>query len=169
MNKSISYLCLIFILTVFTSCSKDDSQDNSIQGTWKLTSWTLKTPIDLNNDGVSSSIFDPGCLNGSELKFIDNSTGTLFFSSIVSYNTSNENGTLVFMTSCSTDSELSPSPITYIQDGEKLVITDNNEEFVLIRDGNTLSMLIPSGFKASASDTFEPTVSQDITYIFSKQ
>ena len=169
MNKILTYLCLIFILTVTASCSKDDTDTNSIQGTWLLTSWNLKTPIDLNNDGILSSTFTPGCLNGSELKFNDHVNGTLFFSSSVSYNTTIENGTLVYLTSCITDTDLSPSPITYIQDGETLIITSNNEEYVLAFNGNTLYMMVPNGFTATDVDTFEITAFQDITYIFTKQ
>ena len=169
MNKILTYFCLIFIVTLATSCSKDDAKINSIQGTWLLTSWNLKTPIDLDNDGILSTTFTPGCLNGSELIFNDNSSGTLFFSSSVSYNTTIENGTLVYLTSCVTDTDLSPSPITYIQDGETLIITSTNNEYALTINGTTLAMTVPNGFTATDVDSFEITAFQDITYIFTKQ
>ncbi len=169
MKRIIRYANLIVIFIVFISCSKNDIADKtSIRGTWKLSSFTLKTPIDLNNDGTSTSTFSPGCLNGSNLEFTDTSNGTLLFTSSVSYNTTNENGTLVFMTACSTDSELLPSPITYIMDGETVIVTNNSEQYILTLEGNTLLMEIANGFIATDTDTFEITSSQDITYIFTK-
>ncbi len=145
------------------------NDDNSIEGTWKLTSWTIKTAIDLNNDGLSETSFAPGCLNGSNLKFTDASNGSLFFSSSVSYNTTNEDGNLFFMIACSTGSERIPFPITYTKNNNTVTINNNGELITLTLTENALSMEVINGFVATDVDTQETTVSEDVTYIFTKQ
>lgn len=170
MKKLLLQFCLILVFIFSNSCSKDDNIDkSSLEGTWKLTAFTLKIPLDLNNDGIETSSFMPGCLNGSALNFTDMTRGSLFFNSIVSYNTTVEDGNLFFMTSCSTDSDRAALPITYTLDDEIITISSESQLYLLTIDGNELFMEIPGGFNAYDIDTFETTVSQDITYIFTKQ
>ena len=57
---------------IITSCSKDDDK-HRILGTWKLTTWTVDIPFDLDNDMVSSSNFlDKTACAVSETLIFDN-------------------------------------------------------------------------------------------------
>lgn len=167
MKKLILTLLTCVSLILFTSCTTEDIDDTStILGEWTLTSWSVSTPIDLNNDGSVQSEFSPGCLSDSALNFMDATDGTVFFSSEVTFNTRIEDGKLVFMTACTTDSNKVPTLMNYTTNGSSVMIDYEGEIYVLTIDGNTLNMLVPNGFIAKDIDTFETTVIQDITYNF---
>jgi hypothetical protein len=161
------FTCLSFI--VFTSCTTEDIDDTStILGEWTLTSWAVDTPIDLNNDGTPQLEFSPGCLTDSTINFMDASNATVFYSSEVTYNTRMENGKVIFMTSCSTDSDRMPTIVNYTINNNSVMIDIEGEVMVLTLSGNTLTMTVPNGFIAKDIDTFETTVSQDVTYTFTR-
>ena len=165
------YLVFTFLaFIVFTGCSTEPIDNTStILGEWTLTSWQIETPIDLNNDDTASSEFSPGCLSDSSLNFIDASNATIFFSSVVTYSTTMENGKLIFMTACSTSDEIVPDLISYTINDNTVVVEIDGEELVLTSNGNTLSMLVPNGFIAKDMDTLQTTVTQDVTYIFTRK
>ena len=74
MNKFPRLVLLCFIILFFNGCSQNDEdtiEDNSISGKWELVSWSIKTPVDLNNDGIATTEFSPGCLAGSYFEFED--------------------------------------------------------------------------------------------------
>ena len=169
MKKLILALFACLSLALITSCTTEDIDDSStILGGWTLTSWKIDTPIDLNNDGSPQSEFSPGCLSDSELNFMDATNGTIVFSSDVAYNTKMEDGKLVFMTACSTDSDRVPTLLNYTINGSSVMIDFEGETYILTIEGNTLSMIVPNGFVAKDIDTFETTVMQDITYTFTR-
>lgn len=87
MRKFTLIVCLIVLFASLASCSEDDSidsNDNSIVGTWELTTWTIQIPIDLNNDANSSTnlLDEAECANNETLKFDANG----IVSSNMSYN-----------------------------------------------------------------------------------
>ncbi|WP_027138739.1 hypothetical protein [Gaetbulibacter saemankumensis] len=52
--KLLTSILKISVLLIFlTSCSSDE-ETFSVEGSWKLTSWSVGIPVDYNNDGVSS-------------------------------------------------------------------------------------------------------------------
>jgi len=159
--------CLSFI--AFTSCSTEAIDETStILGQWKLTSWKVNSPIDLNNDGVFNSEFSAGCLSDSNISFIDASNGTIFYSSSVTYNTRMENGQQVLMISCSTRDDIIPSLVSYTINNNSIIVSNNEEEFVLTLNDNKLSMHVPNGFVAKDIETLETTITRDITYVFTR-
>ena len=159
------FTCLSFF--VFTSCTTEDIDDTStILGKWKLVSWIVDTPIDLNNDGTIQSEYSPGCLSETTINFMDAANATVFYSSDVTYNTRVEYGKLIFMTSCSVDSDRMPNIVNYTVNNNTVIINFKGEVLALTLNGNTLSMTIPNGFVAKDIDTFETTITQDITYTF---
>jgi hypothetical protein len=169
MKKSHLALYLILPLIFCTSCSTEAIDETSaILGQWKLTSWKVNTPIDLDNDGISNSEFSAGCLSDSAISFIDPSNGTIFYSSSVTYNTRMENGQQVLLTACSTRDDIVPSLVGYTMTNNTITLNSNGEEFLLTLNENTLSMHIPNGFVAKDIDTSETTISQDITYVFTR-
>ena len=109
------------------------------------------------------------CEGHSDLTFMDDSNGTIFYSSSVSYSTRMEDGNMVFMTACTTDSERVPSLISYTSIDSEIIINKDGDEFVLALNGNILSMLVPNDFIAKDNETSETTVLQDVTYIYTKQ
>ena len=161
------YTCLSFI--VFTSCSTEAIDETStILGQWKLTSWKVNSPIDLDNDGISNSEFSAGCLSDSAISFFDSSNGTIFYSSSVTYSTRIENGQQVLMTSCLTRDDIIPSLISYTMNNNSIILNNNGEEIAITINENTLSMHIPNGFIAKDIETLETTIIRDITYMFTR-
>jgi len=169
MRKLILALYTCFSFIALTSCTTEDIDDTStILGEWTLTSWTVDIPIDLNNDGTPQSEFSPGCLSDSTINFMDASNATVFYSSEVTYNTRLEDGKLVFMTACSTDSDRMPTLGDYSINNNSVMIDLEGDVMVLTLNGNILTMTVPNGFIAKDIDTFETTVSQDVTYTFTR-
>ncbi|MEZ4796286.1 MAG: hypothetical protein R2785_03855 [Flavobacteriaceae bacterium] len=169
MKNSILVFFTCLSLIVFSSCTTEAIDDtSSILGEWTLTSWEVDLPMDLNNDGTPQTKFSPGCLSDSTLNFMDANNATIFYASDVSYNTTIEDGKLVFMTSCSTSSDRVPTLVSYSTNGNSAIINFEGESIVLNLDNNTLTMFVPNGFVAKDIDTFETTVSQHVTYTFTR-
>ena len=156
-------------MVILTSCSSDKIGENyELYGNWKLIELSTSNPIDLNNNGTLTTSFQPGCLLGSELIIKDDSNGSLFYSSIVSYFTRTENNEIVYITSCVTDSDNIPFPITYLLENETIYLNNNGEISVLTVVDNQLQLVIENGFVTRDETTLEITQTQDLTYIFSK-
>lgn len=172
MKKLSFLLSLIIAFASLTSCSQDDEVNKpSIFGVWRLTAWKVVEPVDLNNDGVSSTnlLKEFGCLSGSELIFKDSKHATLFYSSEVAFNVETENESQFFMLTCGTSSDFVPREIFYVQQENSIILNDNGEELVLTRSENTLSIFVLNGFVARDVNTQAIVVSQDVTYVFTKQ
>lgn len=172
MKKSLLFLYFIIACLPLTSCSQDDEVNKSaITGIWKLTAWNVITPLDLNNDGESSTnlLNEFGCLSGSELIFKDSGFATLFYSSEVAFNVEIENESLFFMLICGTSSNTVPRQITYVQQENSVILNDNGVELVLSLSENSLSFLVTDGFVGRDVNTQSIVVSEDVTYVFTKQ
>jgi hypothetical protein len=67
-------LCLLFLSVCFvvsSACSKDDVK-NPIIGNWKLTSWSIKIPLDLNSDATfSTNLLDETICEVNEILSFD--------------------------------------------------------------------------------------------------
>jgi len=156
----ISFLCL-------SSCSKDDNvDDNGVLGTYTLNSLKVDTAVDLDNDGISENILDPGCLKDSELRLDSQSSGSLFFTSDVAYNTMLENDRLEFATICAFNQDLDETIFDYSLNDNTLSVNFNGNSYLAIISGSMISLTIPNGFIARDVETFETTISQDLTYVF---
>lgn len=153
-----------------TSCSKEEiNNQNSLFGTYEMTSFKVPTSVDLNNDGNANTEFGPGCLNNSELRITSETSGTLYLSSDVAYNTVYENGKTRFAKTCAFNQDLDVLDLTYeIIDGNLRFDYDGNEYAATI-DGNTINLTIPNGFTATDVDTFETTIEMDLVYVFKKR
>lgn len=169
MKNTVFFLC--FFIAIITSCTSNTVDENAhLIGTWELTEWTIETPVDLNNDGVLTTSFSPGCLAGSEIVLDYDAKGTFFYSSNVSYFTRVENNEIVYMTTCSTSSDNVPKAITYTSEENLVYINKDGEMFILSQEvDENLYLVVENGFIVKDIDTFEITESQDITYIFTKK
>lgn len=180
MMKLHSIICIIFPILFLTSSSNDNMtilNNNDLLGVWNLTSITLTTPLDINNDGETSlNVLDEVSIIDATLIFTDSINGTIFYDSSVSFYTRKEIGKLVFMITSSTGSENSPLPFTYTNTDNNVIINQditfnqtNNNPSVLTLNQNSLSMEVTNGFVVKDINTFEESVSQDITYVFTRQ
>jgi len=174
MKSPIRLLYLALLAICFTSCSDDTSEefsnDSPNQGEWKLTKTIIETPIDLNNDGVLSNVLfeAPGYSDDSYIIFNDSTQGTIFFTEDINYFTSNENEALVFMTISSTSSDRVPQSMTYSLMANQGVMYCEDMEFGISINANEMRVTIENGFIARDINTLETTVSQDLTYIYTK-
>lgn len=162
-------LLILLLVSLLVSCSKDDLNNNSFQGKWILQEWTVKEPLDLNNDGNATASFSPGCLDMSTLEFSTNGNGELFWFSSVSYNTRIENNNLFIMTACSTSSSEMAEPITYEERENGLIIHYEGDEYQASYNESSLYLTVPNGFIARDQESGEITLSRDVTYIFIKE
>jgi len=173
MKKPLFIFSILLCIIILTSCTSDDSVENSsIMGAWKLTEWNVKTPLDLNNDGIASTnlLTEFGCLDGSELVFNDVNSGTILYTSDVGFHTGfDEEESQIFMMICGTDSERLAIPFTYSINENIVTITVSGELVNLTLEGNTLSLFVQDGFVAYDINTFEVSVIQDATYVFTKE
>ncbi|MCB0444602.1 MAG: hypothetical protein KDC68_02880 [Gelidibacter sp.] len=71
MKSTLKYLFIIVVLVLVSSCSKDDVNEHAIVGKWKLTTWTVNIPFDLNHDMVLSTnlLNEIDCANNEILEF----------------------------------------------------------------------------------------------------
>lgn len=75
--KQITLLALVAAL--FISCSDDDTNNVSIDGTWELTYVKMPgEPQDMNDDGIASenAMEETNCMNGNSIVFGENNTAT---------------------------------------------------------------------------------------------
>jgi hypothetical protein len=118
----------------------------TLNGTWKLTSFTSTQAFDLNNDGTSSAdvISESGCYNNSKIIFGQNSHATFIIQLLdvglavvnnqnLNFTTACESGTSEDYFYTSTDTSVSFT----INDGIE------NEPIVFTRSGNTLTATFP--------------------------
>jgi hypothetical protein len=61
-----------------------------------------------------------------------------------------------------------PNIVNYTVNNNTVMIDLDGEIMMLTIDGNTLNMIVPNGFIAKDIDTFETTMTQDITYTFKR-
>ena len=180
MKKLISILSTSILLVFLTSCSNEEIEDfdnTSLEGLWKLTALTLSTPLDVNNNGISNSnLLEEVSIIDATLVLGSNGNGTIFYDSRVSFNTKLENGASFFTIASSKSSDDKPLAITYSIDNDVVVINEditfnglNGEVSILtLRDGK-LIMDVPNGFVVKDIDTLLESISQDVSYTFSRQ
>ncbi|WP_104734104.1 hypothetical protein [Hanstruepera ponticola] len=176
MSKALSIIGAIFLILSFTACSTDNddnlsNRSNNFEGVWRLSMKTIETPIDFHNDGNLTDVVYIGTNSPYDTEIIinNNNSGIIYFSDNFTYNTRDENGTLVYMVASSINNERVDIPFSYMLSNNSGIINYNDIEATFLLEGNTLFMTIDDGFVAKDIDTFETTVVQDLTYVFKKQ
>lgn len=114
------------------SCNDDDSKSGAkLQGTWKVTSLTTSTPIDLNGDGTASTnlIAETGCYGNTTLVFGNSSTVVLDAEEFGFDQTTGQ-------TTCTSSPAANG---VYAVNGDLVSVVVQGETTVLTRSGNTLS------------------------------
>lgn len=152
----------------------DEPEDAELTGTWLLTEWNVDDPEDINNDGTASNnILDEiDCYNNETIVFNADNTGTSMSTSYASFSFIIEAGTTdsyEYTVEC--EEEIENSNFTWSQTGNVITTTDNDtgEVFDWTLEGNQLSATVPDGYVAFNSDDLTVTVSQDLTFVYTKQ
>lgn len=161
-------LIVLFAILFLVSCTTEDIDDNNnVVGTWKLTTWTIDIPVDLNNDNsFSTNILD-------EINCDNNETLVFDTKSIVSSNDS-FNPTIdialmsdekyVFNVECTSGSIGFATSYTQINNN---TVNFNNVEAVIIR--NKLSWVYENAIKIYNQDYTEVVETKDLILIYTKQ
>jgi len=152
-------------------CAIDQPDD--LVGTWLLTAWNGEEQIDLNNDGTESINFldEMDCYNNETIVFNADNTGFVMSTSYALFDIFIEVGTtdsFDFTIDCI--AEVENTDITWSQTGNIVSITDStNETTDWTLAGNTLSITFPEGFSVTDPDDTTVTVTQDLTFVYTKQ
>jgi len=146
--------------------------DSDLLGTWLLTEWSGTEAIDLNEDGTESINFldEMDCYNNETMVFNANNTGTVMNTSFADINTDLVVGTTNeydFTIDCI--SEIENLDMTWSQSANDVTITESGVASTWTLNGNELSITIPEGFVAIDSADLTVTVSQDLTFVYTKQ
>lgn len=174
--KKIALGFLVFIASFgISSCDpwEDDSyhevtppdEDAEIPGTWKLTAITLQEAYDLNADGTASSdlMAETNCYQNELLTFNQDMTGVATSNSYANITVSGE----VFNVECIEETE--EMPFAWAQLQNTVTITLDAQMVNATLDGNTLTYVIPEGFVVFDSENGDVTISQDMTFVYTKQ
>jgi hypothetical protein len=171
MSKFTLTSCLLYIFVFLTACSNDDSSDFnaiSVIGTWELTTWTIQTPINLNNDAIfSTNLLDEAPCDNNEILIFD-VDGTV--SSNMTYNPqvtisllSNALDDYVFIVSCDMQGSIGTAG-SYTQNNN-LVNLFNTTAVI---DGNQLTLIYEDAIDIYNEDFTEISFSKDLTLVYTK-
>ncbi|WP_452220687.1 hypothetical protein [Lacinutrix salivirga] len=163
------------ILDSLGNCNDEEPDDNvEVVGTWLLTAWNGEEGADLNNDGTSSTNFldEMDCYNNETFVFNADNTGTAMSTSFATFTFEIETGTTdsyTYTVEC--DQEIENNDFTWTQTGNVITITDTatSQASDWTLNGNELSTVVPSGFVAFDSEDITVTVTQDLTFVYTKQ
>jgi hypothetical protein len=138
---------LLFALAagMLASCSNDDentisggNNSGNLAGTWKMTGFTVSTPVDLNGDGTAGNdvIAETGCYDNSVMIFSSNGSVSV---------KSQESGYNVETGEMTCD-RLPTQNGNYTVQADVINITVAGETFAFTRTGNTLTGTDDSAF-----------------------
>ncbi|GGB70450.1 hypothetical protein GCM10007424_08010 [Flavobacterium suaedae] len=175
------FIALAAVALMGISCSDDDSSETnggsaSIEGTWKLTAFTLNEGADLNNDGTVSTdmISESGCYSNSSFVFSSNNVATINIEEL------EIDLDLVIGTEDSYEYsidcvEATPEVGTYAVSGNTVTITGSDgeggtESIPLALSNNTLTLTLPEFVDVPVEENGEVTYSfVGASLVFTKQ
>jgi hypothetical protein len=155
---------------IFTSCSSDGGDgDTSIVGTWKLTTWSINMPLDLNNDGVSSTnlLDEVGCTNNETLVFEANgviSSNDSFNPKIAVILLDDTANDYVFDIVCAEG--VIGFATSYTQTNDNTVVFNDKESTI---SGHQLSCVYEDAIKIYNEDLTEVVATKNLTLVYTKQ
>ncbi|MEZ4793000.1 MAG: hypothetical protein R2783_05945 [Gelidibacter sp.] len=166
MKNVISILFILIFGFLSLSCSKDGGDDPSVVGEWELATWTINVPIDLNDDGITSTnLLDEATCDNSE-RLIFDVNGTV--SSNATYNPhvtiSLVDGTTdgyVFNVDCDTEGSIGIAG-TYTQNGNLVTLFDSTASI----DGNLLTIVYEDAIDIYDEDLSTVLTTKDLTLVY---
>lgn len=158
------------MLSIFlASCSKEDSNVESVVGTWELTTWTVNIPIDLNNDTVTSTnLLDESVCENNELLIFE-TNGTVFSNNTFnpSVIVSQLNATpdaYVFDVQCDLDGSIGLAE-TFSQNENNIMLFNTTAVIV----GNQLTVTFQDAVDIYNEDRTEILSSKDLILIYARK
>ncbi|MDR6967486.1 hypothetical protein J2X31_001497 [Flavobacterium arsenatis] len=137
----------------------DEIQNAGIEGTYKLTTFTLSAPIDYNNDGVATTnlIEETGCYDASNITLLPNGSAVFNIQSVdIDYIPEDENGNPATVVECYFDG---PETASYTSSTTLVTFSVGEESMSFTRTGNTLTYIV------EGDDSFFG----DVVLVFEKQ
>jgi hypothetical protein len=139
-------LALIALAAFAIACSDDDNDsattvNASLDGTWKLTAFTLNEPVDLNGDNAATTnmIIESDCYDNSTIVFVSGTTATLNLQELDITLVATELGTDLAV-DC-----IDSVPMVYTYTATDNSVTfDGETVHTFTRSGNTLSVDLPT-------------------------
>ena len=171
MKKTALFLVTIVIITL-TSCSSDnnDVADASIEGTWKLTSFTTTDAIDFNLDGTATTDFmaeTNNCYADNTLVFkadntVDASGSFLNIDVQIQAGTTDQ---LTIVTNCTNDNLV--ATYSWSEAGNNITVTNVGTG---VLSGNTLTFTVPNGTQLTTiENNIEVVTLTDVVQVYTKQ
>ena len=167
-------LLSIFCLSIFSCSSDDDSSENAVavEGTWRLTAINTESAFDLNNDGTETNSFieETNCYQNETVVFNSGGTGVTNSNSYAEITAEIVVGTTnEYNYSADCISEVDSDTFTWTQNGNQIMITDSSGfPITATLSGSQFSFVVPEGFYATDS-SFSFEVTEDLTFIYTKQ
>lgn len=170
-------LLLAGVATCFTACTNDEElfggfeEPFSAVGYWKLTSMTVETPVDINEDGTASTDFmaESGCYQNELMQLLPNNTGVIVSNSYLNISVEGSfPDEVTFTTECV--NEIEETPITnYTINAETITITDGDGTVIAgTLVGNTMTFIIPDG-QIYMDAEMNVVLQEDLTMVYTKQ
>lgn len=169
MKKIISILSLLFVVFFFSSCSNDDTLDtnNTVVGEWKLTTWSIDVPINLNDDDIFSyNLLDEiNCSNNETFVFENNGqvSNNDTFNAKIDIKKIEETNRYDFSIECG-EGYVSYAT-TYTQNSN--IVDFQDIESVI--SGNTLTRVFENAIEIYNEDFTEVIETKNLTLIYTKQ
>ncbi|HPF10388.1 MAG TPA: lipocalin family protein [Flavobacteriaceae bacterium] len=169
-------ILIVLAVTLVLGCSKDDDNKSSgttLEGTWKLTSFTVETAYDLNEDGTATNdvMAETNCYQNETIEFESNNSGTLVSRSYADISLDLVIGTTndyEYTVTCVQQND--ETAFTWSKSGNSVTITVSGVPFTATLSGNTLTLVIPQGYTVEVEQgNGTAFVTEDITYVFTKQ
>lgn len=162
-------LCLIVFIAFLFSCSEDDANDDSVVGTWELTTWTIEIPIDLNSDTLTSTnLLDEAICDNNE-RLIFDANGTV--SSNATYNpqitVSLIDGTTdvyIFNVVCDMEGIIGTAG-EYSQNNNSVTLFDKTA----VITGNQLTIVYEDAIDIYNEELTEVMITKNLTLVYTKK
>ncbi|OEK07622.1 hypothetical protein A8C32_17655 [Flavivirga aquatica] len=164
MKRFFLTICALCISLIWVSCS---SEDDNIIGVWKLTTWSVDIPVDLNKDGATTTnlLDEVTCVNNETLVFDKRGI-------VASNETFNPEIDIVLLDK--TDNEyffnvICPEGVigtasSYTKEGDRVMINDRMASL----NGNKLIRVFKNAHKIYNEDLTEVIATKDLTLIYTK-
>ena len=137
----------------------DEIQNTSIEGTYKLTTFTLSAPVDYNNDGVATTdlIEETACYDASDITLSANGSAVFNMQSVdIDYIPEDENGNPATVVECYLEG---PETASYTFSNTTVTFSLAGESMRFTRTGNALTYIVEG----------EDSLFGDVILIFEKQ
>jgi len=172
-------LFIIAGLLSLAACSNDEGlfdpnaggeNPSGIEGTWKLTSMTVETPVDIDGDGESGTdlMVETNCYQNETLVFNADLTGQQFSTSYLSLSIEGSfPDDVTFTTECVEEEETTDFAWLQNENQITLMLAEMEPQNATL-EGDTLTITIPNG-QIYMDDEFNVVLEEDLTMVYTKQ